>query len=178
MSSPWQDFVTGEFATKVVTPILVSLATTLVAGGIKKFREDRERKKNAIVEEVKRIVVLVRELSEKASVEVEVHLLGNPTKGFKDSQRRIGSILKAIAVNMELLKLYLPSETYLGIDIEFRNWTNKLTEEPYPIQRKANAIQGHDPRLRQVATARGEWEKCLSKFVTDCTAGKILLNSD
>jgi hypothetical protein len=177
MWATWSAFATGEFAKTVTTPILVALATSVVADGIKRWCQERNRCKNAIFDEIKRAVDLIRDLSVRVSTEVEIQLIGKPTKSFQSSQQQVGSHMKGIMAHAGILKLYIPPEDAVVFENAHYKWHNELIAEPYPIQKKTDALAAHDPRIGQVNAANAEWLKFLSKFLMDCATKRIDLNA-
>ena len=173
----WSDFATGQFVTNVITPILVAAGTAIVTNATTRRKEEKNRCNNAFLDEVKRHIVLIRELSERAAAEVQAQLVGNPTISFKNSLQQIGSHTKGIGMNIEVLKIYLPDEALTVLENASYKWYNELLADPYPIQKKTNALLQHDPRLKQIQSAHVEWLKFLSKFVMDCTTGKVDLKA-
>jgi hypothetical protein len=178
MGLNWSDFASGELATNVITPVLIALVTTIVVGAITRSNDKRSRCNNAILDEVKRLIVLIREISDRSEAELLVQLVGNPTISFRNSLQQIGSHTKAIAMQVEILRLYLPPEASIGLEHASYKWHDELFSDPYPIQKKSDALQSHDQRLKEIHIAHIEWQKYLSRFVIECTTGKINLNAN
>jgi hypothetical protein len=178
MRDGWSDFATGDFCTHMITPVLVSLATAVIAGGITRRKEEKNRCNNAFLDEVKRHVVVIRELSDRATAEVLVQLTGNPTISFKHSLQQVGTHVRGVGMNVEILKIYLPPEVLVALENASYKWANDLCADPYPMQKKSNALHTHDPHLKEIQTAHVEWQKYLSRFVMECTTGKINLKAN
>src|ERR1035437_5855576 len=107
MGNALTDFATGDFATKIIVPVLTAVATTIVTTGLTASKNKREKQENAVLIEVARIISLVRELSDRVSNEVQEQLKGKPTNSFQDSRKQIGSLTNKIEQEIDLLKIFL-----------------------------------------------------------------------
>jgi hypothetical protein len=116
---------------------------------------------------------LAIELSERICKESQNHLTGKPSGNFKASQQQIGSQVKAIGSLIRVIEIYIASQEFLLLDNAFHAWTDAVTGEPYPIQRRADALDSNHHRIKQIHDAQQEWLKFLSAFSVRCACGTV-----
>ena len=76
-----------------------------------------------IIDEVNRLVGLIRVLSEGAASEMELHFRGKPTKSFENSQQQISLQFRAMSTHAETLKLYIPPEAANSFQNALYKWS-------------------------------------------------------
>ena len=170
----WSEFAVSKFATEFVTAMLVAALTSILFDRLKRNIDEKGRCNLVLMQEVKQAIQDVQNLAEDLFVEAEKNLTGNWDVSAKETQRKIGLLLGRITGKYETLKLYVSQHAGQSFENAVYRMHNELLADPYPIQRKADAIKHNDAHLRNINTkVRVEWVKFLSQFSMDCQTGKV-----
>jgi hypothetical protein len=139
----WTTFAASDFATRIIVPVVTSVATTIVTIGFKNRRERDTALSGDLIERLKSI----KDESQNITELVALHLQGKGEGSMKDSQSTVHRKLKSLEAQIEELEPMLEPMDFTRLKNEYLEWWKIQTDSPFPVLKKASAVKAHDAAL-------------------------------
>lgn len=163
----WAAILANDAVAKSGMTIFTSILTTLLTIKAKTWGD----RKKGVLTEVRTHLKSLQEWCLKISNEAENHLTGQTA--LKSSQKNVGIWTKHAYGVLDTLKQYLPHSVGQDLENRFLNWHRTLTGNGYPIQRKDQILDDHDPRIQAINQAHRDFNSHLELLVRQCVEEKL-----
>jgi hypothetical protein len=152
---------------------VVALPLTLVVAWLTVRRASFEQRREKALEHLLDHLSELDDVCADIASDIHAHLIGKPANMTQlESQRKIGTRVKAAGALLQSLKYWVPESDWDTIEKAFHTW-HRETQQNYPIQNRAKAFKEGDFQVVKLDEAQAKWAGFLSKFKSDCVHQKI-----